>query len=136
MSFLHLSKSKAFFSVGPNQVNLQPCLFLLNSLSASIQFSLFLELTVTALFSFLHMYFRLKAKFFPCLTLYVCFLMRPLQEASTSFVQDVSLTHSHLSFTRIVSFPKRNQRYQVETFTQSGQSHQLPFVLPYPSFPL
>ena len=79
----------------------------------------------------------LKAKFSPVSSPYAVSLLphgAPLRSPFL-FCIKLFLTPFHLRFTRMVSFPKRYQHYQIGTPPPSGQSrhHRPPLVVPYPS---
>ena len=135
---LNPSKCEAsFFSVDPHQVNLQPNLLLLGSRLGFNPTPTFFGVTFDRTLSFYKHVSSLKAKFFPrlkALRFISACLWGPSKE-SLSSVQIFSSAPSHLRLTRMVSFPKRYQSYQIGTPPPSGQSrhHRLPLVLPYPS---
>ena len=98
----------------------------------------FLGVTFDRTLSFTKHVSLLKAKFFPRLKALRCisaFSWGPSKESLSVLYKSFSLVPSHLCFTRMVSFPKRYQSYQVVRPPPSSQSrhHQLPLVLPYPS---
>ena len=76
---LNPSKCEApFFSMDPHQANLQPKLLLLGSRLRFNPTPTFLGVTFDRTLSFYKHVSSLKAKFFPRLKAYLCFLMGPL----------------------------------------------------------
>ena len=122
-----------------HQANLQPNLLLLGFRLRFNPTPTFLGVTFDRTLSFTKHVSLLKAKFFPRLKALRCisaFSWGPSKESLSVLYKSFSLVPSHLCFTRMVSFPKRYQSYQVGTSSTSGWSrhHRLPLVLPYLTF--
>ena len=135
------SKCEAIFLlVDPHQANLQPILLLLGSRLPFNPTPTFVGVTFDRTLSFSKHISSLKAKFFPRSKALRCISASswgPSKE-SLSLLYKLSSAPSHLRFTRMVSFPKCYQSYQIGTSPSSGQSrhHRLPLVLSYPTFSL
>ena len=109
-------KCEASFSVDPHQANLQPNLFLLNSRLRFNHTPTFLGVTFDRTLSFSNHVSSLKAKFLSRLKALSCISASsrgPLR--SPLFRIKLSSAHSHICFTRTVSFPKRYQHHQIGT---------------------
>ena len=136
---LNPSKCEAsFFSVDPYQANLLPNLLLLGSRLRFNPTPTFLGVTFDRPLSFSKHVSSLKAKFFPRLKVLRCISASswgPSKESLSLLCKSFLRAPFHLRFTRMVSFPKRYQSYQIGTPPPSGQSrhHRLSLVLLYPS---
>ena len=136
---LNPSKCEAsFFSVDPHQAHLQPNLLQLGSRLRFNPTPTFLGVIFDRTLSFSKHVSSLKAKFFPRFKVLRCisaFTWGPSTESLSVLYKSFLSVPSHIRFTRMVSFPKRYQSYQIGTPPPSGQSrhHRLPLVLPYPS---
>ena len=136
---LNSSKCEAFFySVDPHQANLQPNLLLLGSRLRFNSTPTFLGVTFNRTLSFSKHVSSLKAKFFSRLKALCCISASswgPSKESLSVLYKSFLRLSSHLHFTRMVSFPKRYQSYQIGTPPPSGQSrhHRLPLFVPCPT---
>ena len=135
---LNPSKCQAFFSVDPQQANLQPNLLLLGSRLRFNSIPTFFGVTIDRTLFFPKHVSSLKAKIFPRLKVLCCISASswgPSKESLSLLYKNFSSAPSHIRFIRTVSFLKLYQYNQIGTSPPSGQSrhHWLPLVLPYPS---
>ena len=136
---LNPSKCEAsFFSVDPHQANLQPNLLLPGSRLRFNPTPAFLGIIFDRTLPFSKHVSSLKAKFFPLLKTLRCISASSWGSSKESFsvlYKAFFRAPSHLCFTRMVSFLKRYEYYQIGTPSPSGRSRhfRLPFVLSYPT---